>query len=751
MSVNSGPEEVPHRRFLPVAIAVAVVVALAAGALVFIRFAGTGDVTLEPVAEPGPDPFTSSVSVREVAAFSDTVQAAVTTVAEPFEPSDENGPYVTTGLAPGLYGGFRDDAVCNAAALSAFLAEREDEASAWSSVHGIEPDQIDVYLSGLTPVLLTHDTVVTNHGFAGGSVVARQSVLQAGTAVLVDGFGVPRVRCACGNPLLEPEANRIDSGSISGQAWPGFSVDQTVIVEAGEDDVQELQVTDIDTAELRVQPTGSTVTPALIASSAVDTYGSVRGEIHLSSDGEEWQKVLESTPLYDVAVGDDLVVAVGSADGTAAGVILHSIDAQQWSEPIEVTDPLRSVAYGDGVWVAVGDRSFSEYGGAGDGSGGAIYRSTDGRTWTRVLETSPYDNAAFTDQSQFRYQSMLSVGYGDGQWLAVGSECLVESHCVLAQFTSGDGLTWDRSTLGGTLTRIDVAHDGAQWAMVGGELVGAGVVGVDQLNDHAPVAGTSGSAGTWSIGEISSGGSVLRGLTSAPSGWFAVDYQEYDPDLEPAPSTVFFSADLQSWEVIGGAVPGVTGLAMMSPSTDLPESVITEPASDEAALLRLHGDYFEVLDDKGEQLVDVDYSQSSGDALGVLSELLGSPVAEYFEGDNTCFAESNQHSWGQLMLWAPTAPEAGWTLSIDDGEAIESTIATEVAGGIGIGADQAEVEGAHVGAPSDSYSWEGVDYETLIVEQTADSDTGNPRGVRILLEDGLVTFMTSRSYLYDMC
>jgi hypothetical protein len=38
----------------------------------------------------------------------------------------------------------------------------------------------------------------------GGTAVAFQSILQAGTAVLVDSTGRPVVRCRCGNPLAEP-------------------------------------------------------------------------------------------------------------------------------------------------------------------------------------------------------------------------------------------------------------------------------------------------------------------------------------------------------------------------------------------------------------------------------------------------------------------------------------------------------------------------------------------------------------------
>jgi hypothetical protein len=55
-------------------------------------------------------------------------------------------------------------------------------------------------------VLPATDTRVTNHGFRDARAVPDQAVLQTGTAVLVDRYGVPHVRSACGKPLLPPTA-----------------------------------------------------------------------------------------------------------------------------------------------------------------------------------------------------------------------------------------------------------------------------------------------------------------------------------------------------------------------------------------------------------------------------------------------------------------------------------------------------------------------------------------------------------------
>lgn len=88
----------------------------------------------------------------------------------------------------------------------AVLTAEPDKNNAFASVLDIDPSRVPAYLRGLTPVQLRLDTRVTNHGFRDGAATSYQAVLQAGTAVLVDDHGVPRVRCACGNPLLPPVA-----------------------------------------------------------------------------------------------------------------------------------------------------------------------------------------------------------------------------------------------------------------------------------------------------------------------------------------------------------------------------------------------------------------------------------------------------------------------------------------------------------------------------------------------------------------
>jgi hypothetical protein len=135
-----------------------------------------------------------------------------------------------TASTPGLYGGTLNKASCDATKLVEFLRANPDKARAWASVHGIATADIDSFVSTLTTVVLRSDTMVINHGFTGGKANPLVSLLQAGTAVLVNQFGLPVVKCYCGNPL---KAYAGGKRTYTGPSWPSFDPAQvTTIVPA---------------------------------------------------------------------------------------------------------------------------------------------------------------------------------------------------------------------------------------------------------------------------------------------------------------------------------------------------------------------------------------------------------------------------------------------------------------------------------------------------------------------------------------
>jgi hypothetical protein len=307
-----------RRPWWKVAVPVLLALAIAGGVVGAIVATGGGEgdapavteLLLEPVASVGQDPFTESVvpqpgELDETAiaagvelpqeildrlggSLEDADPAAVAELLEELAaglnpplgeetgfdlpelqvPTGSAGRVPTVaGSAPGLYGGTQIINVCDKRALIDFLLANADKARAWAGVHGIDVDEIEGYIRSLTDVVLQVDTRVTNHGFAGGVATAIDSVLQAGTAVLVDHFGVPRVRCYCGNPLLPPRALTTDTPVIKGTAWPGFDIEKTVVI-SQVDEIPELAIDDVISDDFIFRPPGSdpaeaTLTPTV--------------------------------------------------------------------------------------------------------------------------------------------------------------------------------------------------------------------------------------------------------------------------------------------------------------------------------------------------------------------------------------------------------------------------------------------------------------------------------------------------------
>ncbi|GLP65370.1 hypothetical protein TUSST3_19900 [Streptomyces sp. TUS-ST3] len=182
---------------------------------------GDGEVFLQAAAKTGPDPFTESTAKDSSVP---PVSATPTGSSEP-----ANAVRGVDGAAPGLYGGTRNVSSCDVEKQVKALGADPAKNKAFASVAGVQPSGVPAYLRSLTPVQLRMDTRVTNHGYRDGAATSYQAVLQAGTAVLVDDHGVPRTRCACGNPLTPPVAQQ-STPKRTGDTWAAYRPSNVVVV-----------------------------------------------------------------------------------------------------------------------------------------------------------------------------------------------------------------------------------------------------------------------------------------------------------------------------------------------------------------------------------------------------------------------------------------------------------------------------------------------------------------------------------------
>jgi hypothetical protein len=153
-----------------------------------------------------------------------------------------------TGGTAGVYGGTGLGDVCDVGALSASLQSAQGLTEEWAAVQGIAGEQLDDFLSALTPVVLLDDTAVTDHRLVGSEAEPRQAVLQRGTPVLVDRRGVPVVRCLSGSPLRPPQPLPAVP-SFRGVAWPGFRLSLVSEMDPAPGVVAEFVLVDIATGE----------------------------------------------------------------------------------------------------------------------------------------------------------------------------------------------------------------------------------------------------------------------------------------------------------------------------------------------------------------------------------------------------------------------------------------------------------------------------------------------------------------------
>jgi hypothetical protein len=198
---------------------------------------GQSEIAAEPVGSAGANPFTAPAG-KDMKGVKPPPGAV----------APMGGPATYRGGLPGLYGGTRDYATCDAEKLIVFLEQNPSKAVAWAGTLGIPVTRIRTYVHHLTPVLLRTDTRVTNHGYVNGRANPIQSVLEAGTAVFVTRYGEPVVKCYCGNPLTPPILYA--TPTYVGPRWYGFTTTHITIIRQS--------ITIIDTFTLYDPHTGTT-------------------------------------------------------------------------------------------------------------------------------------------------------------------------------------------------------------------------------------------------------------------------------------------------------------------------------------------------------------------------------------------------------------------------------------------------------------------------------------------------------------
>lgn len=249
-----------------VALTVVVLVALA-GVVVAERtgvFGGENDgptVTLVAANVGDDDGFIPSVLVAPVE-ISDSLATDAAAFTAQIPQSSGRGVRVVPGSQPGLYAGAERLTLCDVPAAANHLDASPHRAALWANAIGIDQRKIPYYLNTLTPVALIADTWVTASKVTGDTVAAGQVVLQAGTAVLIDQIGVPRLHCATGDPLTPPANTDLAALAVEGRHWQGFDTHEVLAVAYAAGDqhlLAEFALRDLESGAQLIRQAGGTI------------------------------------------------------------------------------------------------------------------------------------------------------------------------------------------------------------------------------------------------------------------------------------------------------------------------------------------------------------------------------------------------------------------------------------------------------------------------------------------------------------
>ena len=208
--------------------------------------------------------------------------------------------------------------------------------------------------------------------------------------------------------------------------------------------------------------------------------------------------------------GDFVIAGEDWINSEWAAAIYHSPDGKTW-QPAEVpdADPLNDVAFGNGVFIAVGDL-------------GTVLRSADGgKSWSSITAISS--------------RNLTSIAFGDGTFVAVSSD---EIH------TSVDGLVWtDRSS----------GHDAASWHSFKRVLFADGRFYAGGWYSRVHVSDDAGQ--TWTRTSVS--GENDYDIVALGGGGAALIALAFDKDEDDA-RTLLVSRDGNLWTESSASLPGTS-------------------------------------------------------------------------------------------------------------------------------------------------------------------------------------------------
>ncbi|HMJ65951.1 MAG TPA: hypothetical protein VK615_11425 [Candidatus Binatia bacterium] len=182
---------------------------------------------------------------------------------------------------------------------------------------------------------------------------------------------------------------------------------------------------------------------AIASSSTRAVAVGLEGHIVSSTDGTNWttQNAGANRHLMDVIYANARFVAVGALydDAGTHSLALTSSDGITWTERPTNSRWWKSIAYGNGRFVAVGDHT--------------VDTSPDGITWTH--------------RAPFVYVQFYGVAFGNGIFVAMGVFNDDRGNFYYSVQRSTDGISWDGAPAPASAVLRGITFGNGQFVMVG--------------------------------------------------------------------------------------------------------------------------------------------------------------------------------------------------------------------------------------------------------------------------------------------
>ena len=200
-----------------------------------------------------------------------------------------------------------------------------------------------------------------------------------------------------------------------------------------------------------------------------------------SPDGATWTRQ-ELQDFNNCSVWDSLAFANGQfvAGGsftspdcsTKVGNLLTSTDGTNWRSQLvgDRNTDLMNMTYDYGQYVAVGETFWQ----SGSYFSAAVFSSADGTAWTR--------------RDSGIHETLDSVAYGNGQFVAVGSFYTTNGTIL----TSSDGSQWTKQDSGTTNQLMKIAYGNGRFVIMGEDI---------RHNPRTPLILTSTNGVRWTMGD----------------------------------------------------------------------------------------------------------------------------------------------------------------------------------------------------------------------------------------------------------